>query len=233
MIIDPKADFYGFTMLEARNVVRLFGGEGSGHWCSWPRAHGVIKSERRARALVAALTSAGYLVEGEGRFRRMFQRSALGNRFAKASARTIKRTTAERILDELVARATALNASDDYGFRVDALIIFGSYLDQTRERLGDVDVGYVISSRHPRGSKEFAEADRRAHKRAQAAGRQLASIVDQVFWPDHEFRLALKSGTAGLSLHDARGPDAKLIAAGPHRVVFGAWTDAGITSGAT
>jgi hypothetical protein len=233
MIIDPKADFHGFTMLEARNVVRLFEGAGSEAWCTWRRASGMVKSEKRARALVAALTRAGYLVEGEGPFRRMLQRSSLGNRFAQASARSIKRATADRIVRELVARATALNADDDYGFRVDALIVFGSYLDQTRDRLGDVDVGYIICPRHERGSKEFAEADRRAHKRARAAGRQLASTFEQVFWPDHEFRLALKSGTAGLSLHDARGPDAKLIAAGPHRVVFGAWAAVDVASAAT
>ena len=230
MIIDPKENFHGYSMLQARNVVRRFPGHGSGQWCSWERACGVLKNRSRAQALVGALARAEYLVKGDGPFRGLFQRSALGNRFAQASARPITRATANRVLRELIARATSLNADASYGFRVDALIVFGSYLDPTRDQLGDVDVAYVMSSRHPPGSKESKEADRRAHERARDACRRLASIFEQVYWPEHEFLLALKSRTAGLSLHDACGADAKLIASGPHHVIYGAWSAKGTES---
>lgn len=218
MNIDPKADFHGFTMLEARNVVRRFPSAGSS-WFGWGHACGIINDERRALILVEALEREGYLVPSEGKDG-IFQRTEVGNQFALASARTLKRATAARMLSNLIDRANGINANP-YCYRVGALVVFGSYLDETRDRLGDLDVGYVMQRRYDHGSREAEEAESASRDRAQAAGRRVSSYDEWLWWPEREFLLALKGRTAGLSLHNYCGIDRRVIDGAPHRLVFG------------
>ena len=219
MSIDPKADFHGFTMIEARNVVRRFPSAGSS-WFGWGYACSVVKSEKDALRLVEALERDGYLVRSEDDDA-MFQRTERGNQLALASARPLKRTTAERMLRELLRRAREINRSSTYCYRVGALVVFGSYLDESRDRLGDLDVGYVMSRRFAPGTTECEAAETRSRERARRAHRTFGSYEDWLGWPEREFLLALKGRTQGLSLHNYEGVDRKVIQAGPHRLVFG------------
>jgi hypothetical protein len=218
MKVDPKADFHGFTMLEARNVARRFPPAGSS-WFGWGHACSVIKNDKCALTLVEALEREGYLVRSDDD-RAMFQRTERGNQLAMASVRPLKRATAERLLREVIARAENINADPVHCYRVGALVVFGSYLDAARDRLGDLDVGYVMSRRFELGTSELEEAETRSRNRAQAAGRRFTSYYDWLWWPDREFLLALKGRATGLSLHNW-AVDRKVIERAPHQLVFG------------
>jgi|GEM_PF-2272239 len=228
MLIDPKADFHGFPMLLARNALRCFPTPGAGR--SWERVLGVIEDERDARRLVKALICEGYLAEFHPEKRRKgepayYHRTVTGQRFAMASARPLKRARAERMLRDLVERARSINRNDDFVYRVGALVVFGSYVDSTREVLGDLDVAFVREDRYVQGTDDDymggqspkAVAERRSRERG---ANRFSTMVDTLFWPDKEFRLALKGRTAGLSLHDF-GDEREVIVGGPHKVVFG------------
>lgn len=220
MNFDPKADFCGFSMLEARNVVRRFPSAGSSSWLGWGYACSTIENEERASRLVDALEREGYLRRSDDD-QETFQRTERGNQLALASARLLKRATVERMLRELIARAEKINASSHYCYRVGKLIVFGSYLDVSRERLGDLDVGYVMDRRYELGTPELEDAEKRSRERARRVGRRFGSYVDWLCWPEREFLLALKGRMAGLSLHNYDGIDRKVIQGGPHRLVFG------------
>lgn len=218
--IEPKANYHGFTMLQARNVVRRFPPAGSSCFFGWGCACSVLQSEKDGLALVEALERDGYLIrpKDEGA---IFQRTDSGNQLALASARPLKRATADRMLRELLQRARKINRSSTYCYRVGALIVFGSYLDKSRDRLGDLDVGFVMSPRFASGTRESEAAETRSRERARRAHRTFGCFQDWIGWPEREFLLALKARTQGLSLHNYKGIDGKVIQAAPHRLVFG------------
>lgn len=202
--------------MEARRVVRCFPSAGSFSFGS-VYASSVARGQNDALQLVEALERDGYLVRSEDNAA-MFQRTARGNQLALASARPLKRTTADRMLRELLQRARQINQSSAYCYSVGALIVFGSYLDESRDRLGDLDVGYVMRPRFAPNTNESESAKTRSRERAH---RTFGSYAEWLGWPEREFLLALKRRTPGLSLHDYEGFDRRVIQAGPHRLVFG------------
>jgi predicted nucleotidyltransferase len=61
-------------------------------------------------------------------------------------AKPISRATAERLLVGLLDRAAAWNAKPDKLVSIDEVLVFGSYLDPTIDRLGDVDIAVTLSN---------------------------------------------------------------------------------------
>ena len=169
-------------------------------WFGWGDACGVLKNDERALQLVKALEREGYLVGADDE-PTTYQRTTLGDRLAMASARPLKRKTAERMLRDLVARAESVNANDDFCYDVGALVVFGSYLDETRHRLGDVDVGYVMSRRFAHGSEQAETAEGLSRARAEKANRIARALHAEEIgfaYHNHTFELArLPDGRTG------------------------------------
>lgn len=225
MIIDPKAELFGHRTLLVRNVLRKFpfsGGDSGRHWSAARR----ILDEKQLRVLLDKLAENGYLERTK--FRRegteFFYRTEKGQRLAMASARCIRRKTAERMLKRVIERAREINQDDKYVYRIQCLVVFGSFLDEKRERLGDLDVAYQVSQRFPGSLLEPESPHERAWnasiRRAQEEGRGFSNMVEETCWPDFEWLRALKGRAAGLSLHKLED-DALIILKGPHKVVFG------------
>lgn len=139
---------------------------------------------------------------------------------ALASARASKpvtRATAERALAQLMERVVEVNTSDRYVYRVSKLVVFGSYLSN-RPDLGDVDVAYELKPRF--SGEEFERRCNASSRRALRAGRQFKGFLDQLFWPNQEVVLFLKSRSRVLSLHSLE-QDAQAVFSGPHKVLVG------------
>jgi hypothetical protein len=85
-----------------------------------------------------------------------FDLTDCGVRLAYASAaKPIHRKTAERILAEFMERVHPVNATPEYLYRVDGVVLFGSFLSDV-EQLGDVNVAVNLESK-ARGEVEFQE----------------------------------------------------------------------------
>lgn len=79
-------------------------------------------------ALQAELVTAGYLQNVGGHHDAI---TPAGCQFALASAaRPMKRATAEKALRDFLARVQEINQNPHYLYRVDMLVVFGSYLRQ-------------------------------------------------------------------------------------------------------
>src|SRR5260370_26141820 len=81
-----------------------------------------------------------------------------GNALAHASTRKpITRKTAERLVEEFLARVREVNAGD-YAYRVRRVIIFGSCLSDEGEvpAVGDVDLSIVLAARYSDPDQQFA-----------------------------------------------------------------------------
>jgi hypothetical protein len=124
-----------------------------------------------------------------------------GVRLAYASAaKPIHRKTAERVLAEFMERVQAVNATPEYLYRVDGVILFGSFLSDV-EQLGDVNVAVDLQSKAT-GQDEFQEWSYVRRCAAEVKGRSFPTILEQVYWPKTEVCLHLKARSISLKLSD-------------------------------
>lgn len=113
-------------------------------------------SKVRAKLLLKELVQAGYLERKIDHLRRKYYSTTpLAMRLKNASAAApVPRSKADQMLLDLRNRAEMVNLDPDYTWRVSKLVVFGSYLDKSKDKLGDVDV-MVKLDRKPGGSQEL------------------------------------------------------------------------------
>ena len=82
---------------------------------------------------------------------------------------------------------------------VERLSTFGSYLTPKTE-LGDLDIFFKLTRKCE--GEEYREKCQQRIELAFEGGRVFHNYVDQIYWPEREVLLALKTRKKGLSLHD-------------------------------
>lgn len=116
-----------------------------------------------------------------------------GNALAMASfGKPITRATADRLLAEVLDRAVALNADPRKIVRIERIRVFGSYLDPSVERLGDLDLELRVA-RRPDASQSSLEY-------AIASGRRFASSTQQLMWPREELARLLRNRSTAINI---------------------------------
>jgi predicted nucleotidyltransferase len=218
---------YGQPAKLVREILRRMPDDGAGA-VHWERAFRDLP-KNEAKALFKVLCDEEYVTFwtfGERVDKTLVCKTEKGMRLAMASARGIKRETADRMVRALLQRVEAVNADAEHCHRVSCIVLFGSYVDESKGVLGDIDVGYSDEPRYSverddSGESPFSRALQESRQRARHAGREFRSFIDGVMWPERQFRRALKGRVPGLHLHSLE-IDARAILGGPHRVVFGA-----------
>jgi hypothetical protein len=151
---------------------------------------------------------------GDRRFTLTGQGEILAN---TSAARPIHRKTAKRILAEFMERVNAVNATPEYLYRVNEVILFGSMLSDV-DQLGDVDVAINLEPKVSDADalKEWSMARRHA---AQAAGMSFSTDLEWICWPIVEVYKQLKAKSRCLSLHELA--HVKRLFNLPYRVLLG------------
>ena len=121
--------------------------------------------------------------------------SLKGSALAQATAaKPLVRRTAELLVSEVVARAKAINADNEWAYRVGMLVVFGSFVGGA-ERPNDVDVACKLEPRWRGEAQSEAEDERRLF-----SDRRFRNISECVVWPKLEVLRFLKSRSRGLAL---------------------------------
>jgi predicted nucleotidyltransferase len=181
----------GMPAAVAREIVRLFDRVRPAQI-----ADRVVAKAQRDAAL-DALASAGYLeLVRETARDRWWTTTTAGSALAQVSfGRPITRKTADRLVREIVGRARAINADPTLLLSVNRLRVFGSYLREEVDPLGDVDVELVIARRLP--ANEYVTA---ARAYADASGRVFGNYTAYLGWPETELRMNLKNRSVALNI---------------------------------
>lgn len=66
----------------------------------------------------------------------------------------IWRDTADRLVDGIQGRILEVNSNDQFAFKVERAVIFGSYVNSNCITLGDVDVGILLKDRYTNRRKQ-------------------------------------------------------------------------------
>lgn len=208
MRINPKEKLFSQPILKVREVVR----QAMAERLRSPRKSMLFeevsvilaKTTNVAKAVIEQLIKEEYLGLNKVKYGSTFQfelsETEKGRRFGIATADPlITREKANQLLKELIERAIAINANEAYACYIERLSVFGSYLSDKR-LLGDLDVFFKIT-RKCEGDEYTKKRDQRI-KLAFRSGRVFPNFIEQLYWPEREVLLALKTRKKGLSLHD-------------------------------
>jgi len=121
-----------------------------------------------------------------------------------SAAKAIHRKTADSILLKFMERVNEVNTNDTFAYRVEKVMVFGSYLSD-KERLNDIDLAIKLVSKE-KDQEKRRQRDQERIRIAQKAGRSFSNIVNEIFWPMTEVRLFLKNRSHSISLHDTEDP---------------------------
>jgi len=218
MRLDPSTMVAGRPALEIRRLLRCSSKAGCGIRTVC-REFGI--SAQKAKTILGELEEAQLLVQGtvrglDGRERPYWENTMKGNTLAMASsARPVKRSTAERVIDQFLDRVATVNGGERFAYRVQRVTVFGSYLTQA-DRLNDVDLLVDLASRKTI-AKEQEALEESARARAVQGGRRFGTYFEELTWPQTEVCLFLKNRSRTLSLHYI---DHALVEKTEHRVIF-------------
>lgn len=127
-----------------------------------------------------------------------YETTILGNALGMAKAgRPVKRVSAGAVLLELLDRVKAVNDRQDLAYRVESVVVFGSYLSKAK-RVNDLDVAVELKPRSSDGAN-WERLCNASHERAETAGRRFRNVVEQVGWPQLEVLGILKSRSRTIS----------------------------------
>lgn len=146
----------------------------------------------RAAAIVAQLESEGYIAAVGSYWEPTVKGCALCG--AKAS-QPLRRTTATRLIQQVLERAHAVNADDTWAYCVEVIAVFGSYI-KGKARPNDVDIACELRPRWADSKKQRSHEENRRKAR-----RSFANISELACWPRTEVLNFLKSRSHGLSIH--------------------------------
>jgi predicted nucleotidyltransferase len=200
MNIDSKDTLVGQPILAIRKLLKL------GQHRTW--GAGFVKrilntDSESAKRIISALQRQGYIKQhNDFDNHERWENTLKGNALALASAaKPISRATAERNLTQLLERVRKVNEDDYFLYKVQKVVLFGSYLRST-QTLSDVDVAIKLAPKETnRGRQVLLEKQR--IRAAQDEGRVFGNLLVQLFWPQLEVRRFLKSRSRVISLHEA------------------------------
>jgi len=218
MRINPQNTIAGVPILEVRALMRWARGW---HWPLSAVEERLKVGREQAVKLLGALEHSGYVersLELRENVEPYYQVTICGCALAMATAgKPIKRKTADRLLAAFLNRVSQANDNDYYLYKVTRVVVFGSYLDQDKQELNDLDLAIDLAAKETDGCKHEELLKARIME-VYEKGRHFKNIVDQLAWPQTEVKQFLKSGSTAISLHNAEA-EKEIWLNGSHRIV--------------
>jgi len=107
----------------------------------------------------------------------------------------IKRTTADILLEGLKNRIIEINTSDNFNYKVERAVVFGSYVNTDCEMVGDLDVAVSLK---PKWNND----EQKNKDRVKSEECKNNDFLICLFWPQMEVKRYLKNRSAYISIHD-------------------------------
>lgn len=191
----------GYPAVKVRDFLRRYRDTGD---CDKAVETELAINRKAAGIFLRELVTSGLLEISESRSGdQQFTLTRQGEILTNASAaKPIRRKTAERVLAAFMERVKVVNATSDYLYRVNEVILFGSMLSDV-EQLGDVDVAVNLEPKvsDVEALKEWSMVRRHV---AEVEGRFFSTDLGWICWPIVEVYKQLKARSRSLSLHEVK-----------------------------
>lgn len=158
-------------------------------------------SRDKADAIMIKLEEEGYIEKTNiDHEEQLWRNTTKGNALALASAaKPILRNTAEKKINEFLARVKEVNSNEYYLYKIRKVILFGSYLGEA-EKLGDIDLAIEIIPKETDPDK-FQKLSNDRSEEAKYCGRHFSNYLEELYWPQSEVLKYLKSRSRSISIH--------------------------------
>jgi hypothetical protein len=222
MRIDTKSTIAGFPAIQIRDLLR-FGKRGV--WFFARGAADLLKiGDEEADTLLDRLARDGYVTRPTDRNLRerdAWQVTDKGSRLAMASAgKPVRRATADKAIKEFLERVKTVKENPEFLFKVAQVIIFGSYLDASRESVGDVDVWIQLRPRYKNEVRQRKAVAEQVQSEGIVIGR---NMLEQHGWPMLKVSKFLTHGSRVIQISTDEGDS---IRKWDHQVIYedlGVW----------
>lgn len=201
MQIDPKATINGYPLLSIRDLLRRHGDRLTAQNVRVFLSKHLPMSTTQAQELIARLEQEKRIEpRGDSKSSSYWSCTDAGRQLAHARAsKPIKRATAERLLQGLLARAQEINDDNGFLYRITRIAVFGSYLTETEE-LGDIDFAIQLNRRIADPALFRKLCEQRIHE-AQENGWQARNMVEEVSSRELEIYKVLRGRKQAISIH--------------------------------
>jgi predicted nucleotidyltransferase len=186
----------------------------------WPEsfAYQYLKfGTERNKEILNELSRQGFIEKTENlQGEQFWQNTIKGNSLANATAaKSVTRETADKVFNEFMERVRKVNEDPYYLFKVNRVILFGSYIQDT-PTVNDVDIAFELIPKEndPKRRHVIYEQRRIESKRT------FRNTTDYLIWPHTEVLLFLKSKSRIISLHPFEVEE-ELLKTIDVKVVFG------------
>lgn len=199
MEIVKGTEIAGFPILKIRNFLRKYSGINIKNLKYI--SHNLKISEPETKKLVLKLTKLGYLKVLKNDLLYTHSLSVKGAALANAKALPpIKREKAEIIFKEFMNRVKEVNRNSYYLFKVDKVILFGSFLADV-PFVNDIDLAIRLSTKIKNPDiRDLRENEKRYE--AIKKGVKFNGIMAGIFYPVKEVERFLIGKSRYISLHD-------------------------------
>jgi predicted nucleotidyltransferase len=193
----------GYPALTIRKLMR----EGRGGSWGLSLVEDVLEvSSRTAKRVIRDLEKEGFIERDDFLKNKQYWRTTIkGNALSMASAaKPISRASAEKKLSEFLDRVRKVKQDDYFLFKVERIIVFGSYLG-SEDLLSDIDLAIKLV-RKTKDDEEFKRLSSLRIDEAYEKGRTFRNTLDYIFFPSMEVTRYLKSRSRVIHIHDEKDP---------------------------
>jgi len=204
LLLTKKDTIAGFPAMEVRRIMREIL---SCHGRIRPNGTGAEKRiEEWLRPpvplgqLMSVFLSEG-LLQPSKEEKGAYELTEKGTAVAQSKAcKPITRETGNEAIKGLLRRAKAVNGDPQFVRRVEALVLFGSFVTE-KERPSDVDVAFKLRPRWA-NKEEHDKRESECISAAMQGGRRFQNVVAELCWPERQVELYLRNRVRCLSFQD-------------------------------
>jgi len=218
MRIDPNGTIGGHPTLFVRKLMQRLGDRMSWDMAAVQKIAAVNPPE--ARALIKTLNGEGLVERDRGTKGSTWNITQRGRTFGSATAaKPITRQTAERTLAEFLERVRQVNGNEYFLAKVTKVVLFGSFLRDSVDRLSDVDVAVQLEPKQRDVERARVLNEQRVAELT-SKGQQFVSFLERDWcWYRETFRF-LKGRSRSISLADYKA-ERSFVDKVPHRFLVG------------
>jgi predicted transcriptional regulator/predicted nucleotidyltransferase len=119
---------------------------------------------------------------------------------AARSVSPMNKEKADKIFNEFMQRVDEINNNDYYLYKIEKLLLFGSYLNSDNKDYGDIDIAFKLK-RKIDNFDEHEKARKKRIREMEENGKRFSGFMDELFFPEKEVILKLKNRCQYISLH--------------------------------
>jgi hypothetical protein len=156
---------------------------------------GLVSGPTAAKRLVKALLTQGY-IESEASRSDLFTLTDKGIQLVHASAmKPIPRSRATELLEAYVQRLLDVRNNPYWLWEASQARLYGSFLDPTKDALGDIDLAHELVPKEPDADKRNALLEQRREELD--SDRRFKSWLERLGGPETEVEDYLRQGKSG------------------------------------